>query len=99
MNNGVMNMKGGSPFKPATSASGSMFSTVMRQSTKGVGLASKYNDSSMYTQMKRINARKPVQTGVDVSYKSVSPTKVRRHVRYTRAGGAVAPPLKGFVKK
>ena len=52
-------MLNGSPFKPYTSAPGSMFSLNRKLKSKDVSIAPKYNDASQRTKMLAINAQKP----------------------------------------
>jgi len=88
--NGILSSKNASPFKTATVPQGSMFSLNRFQARKNVGLAPKYNDASMRTQMLRIKAQKPksIANGVQQSYKNVKTTyrTARQRLRLVRNG-------------
>jgi hypothetical protein len=91
----------GMPFKPATMAQGSMFSLARMCYLRESGGGKTWNDSSAYTQLKRIVATGKSslnQAGNKMSFSGPDQTSVKTAITRCRGGGSVAPKKKGAVR-
>lgn len=89
------------PMKFSPSAGDSMFSNARSMYQKNAGGGKTWNDSSAYTQLKRVNAigQSSKKIGIpldqELSFRSQDRTSRNSHLSRVRGGGCVAPPKKG----